>query len=142
MLQSSNLHESQIKETYFTYSLSSINFYLLVQLDPRGPVKRSEHVYCVGMTTFWYFLMILAFLIIFTQLLARRLMKMPAVGQVGWSRTQILSFNCDWNAGTLQPLSHGKVWVRDFKLLSVLDSVDSCKEKYDILPFFAMQLTP
>ena len=33
-------------------------------------------------------------------------------------------------------------WVRDFKLLSLLDSVDSCKEKYDILPFFAMQLTP
>ena len=42
----------------------------------------------------------------------------------------------------LQPLSHGKVLVRDFKLLSVLDSVDSCKEKYDILPFSAMQLTP
>lgn len=79
MLQSSNLNENQIKETYFTYSLSPINFILLFSLIhgedrfemgwkvDQPPVKRSEHVYCVGMTTF---------LSIFIQLLARRLMKM------------------------------------------------------------------
>ena len=36
MPQSPNLNENQIKETYFIYSLSLINFYPLVQLDPRG----------------------------------------------------------------------------------------------------------
>ena len=32
MLQSTNLNENQIKETYFTYSLSPINFILLFSL--------------------------------------------------------------------------------------------------------------